>query len=479
MVRRQKTKTVCTIGPSTEEAEVMEAMMRAGMDVARLNFSHGDFSYHGTLIKRLRSVAAKIGHPITIMADLPGPKMRIGTFAREPVQLLQGGRFLLTALKIEGDETTVYCPIPELFEAVRPGHRLFLNDGMIELEVEQIRDSEIECKIVVGGVLRSRKGLNAPYIDLGASAFTARDRECLEFALANGVDAVSQSFVGSAEDVMAVRKAAEECGGRPFVIAKIERADVLDRLDEVIEAADGIMIARGDLGVEIPIEEIAVIQKRIAALARRRGRPVITATQMLESMTRNIRPTRAEATDVANAIIDGTDAVMLSEESAMGKYPVEALKTLIRIAIATESMIDMAALRSNGCNSADGNNEGAQWTAEEAVARAMNILAMSFDSPAIICPTDSGATARRIARFRMPQWIVAMSQSKVTLRGLSFSYGVLPLHIKQKPSGWNDMVKQLVRELGISGGRHLLLIEGPSKAHPNANHRIEMIPFND
>jgi len=316
-----KTKLVCTIGPASDSPEMLAQMLEAGMTIARLNFSHGEFQAHGEVIRRIRQAAEKTGLPVAIMADLPGPKIRIGTLAVEPIELMIGNRFTLTTEQVAGTSERVSVTLKELPRAVRPGDVVFINDGLIQVQVEEVEGEQVHCRVLVGGKLRSRKGLNLPGIDLGISAFTEHDRACMQFALEHGVDAISQSFVNDAADIRAVREAAAAMGFQPFIIAKIERASILDKLDEIMEAADGVMVARGDLGVEIPIEQIAVTQKLITARANLFGKPVITATQMLESMINNRRPTRAESTDVANAILDGTDCVMLSEESALGRYP--------------------------------------------------------------------------------------------------------------------------------------------------------------
>ena len=306
-----KTKIVATIGPASESPEMLERLIRAGLNIARLNFSHGDFAGHAEHIVRIRAAAQATGRRVAIMADLPGPKMRVGKIDPEPIQLLPGDPFTLTTEDIVGDQRRVSMSFERLPRVVKPGDQLSLNDGLVQLVVKHVTGNEVHCTVVVGGELRSRKGLNLSGIDLGISAFTEHDRACLEFALANGVDAVSQSFVETAADIEAVRAAAKAVGKQPFVIAKIERADALEHLDDILSASDGIMVARGDLGVEIPVEQIAIIQKDLISRAVRVGKPVITATQMLESMIENPRPTRAEASDVANAIFDGTDAVML------------------------------------------------------------------------------------------------------------------------------------------------------------------------
>lgn len=330
-----KTKLVCTIGPASDSPEMLAQMLEAGMTIARLNFSHGEFQAHGEVIRRIRQAAEKTGLPVAIMADLPGPKIRIGTLAVEPIELMIGNRFTLTTEQVAGTSERVSVTLKELPRAVRPDDVVFINDGLIQVQVEEVEGEQVHCRVLVGGKLRSRKGLNLPGIDLGISAFTEHDRACMQFALEHGVDAISQSFVNDAADIRAVREAAAGMGFQRVIIAKIERASILDKLDEIMEASDGVMVARGDLGVEIPIEQIAVTQKLITARANLFGKPVITATQMLESMINNRRPTRAESTDVANAILDGTDCVMLSEESALGRYPLEAVRMLVQIAVAT------------------------------------------------------------------------------------------------------------------------------------------------
>ena len=326
-----KTKLVCTIGPASDSPQILEKMLLAGMNVVRLNFSHGDFSSHRTTIQKIRAASQATGKQVAIMADLPGPKIRIGQIAEEPIELKPDDAFTLTTDEIVGDAGRVSVSFAPLPKAVKPGDKLYINDGYVEVEVRRIDGNNVHCRVLVGGKLRSRKGLNLPGIDLGISAFTDHDHECLKFALENGVDAVSQSFVETRADIDAVREAAVRLGHNPFIIAKIERVGARNHLNEILKTADGIMIARGDLGVEISIEHIAVVQKFIMRQANMLGKPVITATQMLESMSTHRRPTRAEATDVANAILDGTDCVMLSGESAMGEYPVESVAMLARI----------------------------------------------------------------------------------------------------------------------------------------------------
>jgi len=466
-----KTKLVCTIGPASDSPEMIEKMIEAGMNVARLNFSHGDFAGHGKVIKRIRAAQEKTGKRVAILADLPGPKMRIGELAEEFVTLEKGARFTLTAEDINGTAERVSMTMKDLPAVVKEGNTLFLSDGLIELRVEQVEGDDIHCTVVVGGQLRSRKGLNIPGIDLGVSAFTARDRECMQFALENGVDAVGQSFVNTARDVEDVRAAAAKMGFDPFIIAKIERASVREYIDEILEATDGVMVARGDLGVEIPIEEIAVVQKTITARANLLGKPVITATQMLESMTRNRRPTRAEATDVANAILDGTDCVMLSEESAMGDYPLEAVQMLAKIATATEPH------RSNSHFEFVLKPQAKDYSPNvvDLIAVSIENILAKVDSPAgVLAPTSSGFMARSLTRFRLPVWIFAVSSSLKTCRDLMFSYGVYSIHDESQSEGWVDRARHYAKTHHFEGNC-LIRAEGPSSEHPDVTHKMEII----
>ena len=467
---QNKTKIICTIGPASESPEVMCQLMEAGMNIARLNFSYGDFNTHKKVITNLRAASAKTGRRLTIMADLSGPKMRIGKLALEPIYLKPDETFTLTTEDIIGDNARVSVSFEGLPQAVKAGDTLYLNDGYIQLEVIEVQGNDVICTVKVGGELRSRKGLNLPGIDLGISAFTKRDHECLKFALENGVDAVSQSFVENASDIHEVRKAAQALGYQPFIIAKIERSRALDHIDEIIGAADGIMIARGDLGVEVPIERIAVVQKDLMRRANMWAKPVITATQMLESMTTNKRPTRAEATDVSNAIINGTDCVMLSGESAIGNYPVESVTMLARIAAAVEPERHQISVREmfHGIDIRD----------KVPPARLIDLSVeaiLEYASPAaVFVPTRSGNTARSIGRFRLPVWIIAVSSQETTCQNLQFSYGVYPVYDKEHPENWKPFIKEWLQRHEMAGDI-VVLTEGPSTKHPDANHRMEII----
>jgi pyruvate kinase len=465
-----KTKIVATIGPASESSEMLARLIRAGMDVARLNFSHGNPLKHAEVIRRIRDAASETGRRVAIMADLPGPKLRLGKIDPEPIQVVPGDRFTLTSEDIVGNAQRASTTFQELPRVVKPGNRIFLNDGVIQLVVDRIAGNDVECKVVVGGELRSRKGLNLPGVDLGISAFTENDRACLEFALEHGVDAISQSFVERATDIHVVRAAAAKVGKQPFIIAKIERADALAHFDEILAASDGIMIARGDLGVEVPIEEIASIQKQLIAKTNLAGQPVITATQMLESMVSSRLPTRAEATDVANAILDGTDCVMLSGESAVGKFPEEAVAMLAKIAAFTEthrpprSFITQRELV----------QQQAPTRARDRMASLVEHALYTVPCDLVLVPTRGGMVARAISRFKPPVWIIAPSADCAACQNLAFSYGVYPIDLAEEPDDWREWIGRWVRENGINVER-VMLVAGPSPRSPKANYRIELM----
>jgi pyruvate kinase len=465
-----KTKIVATIGPASESPEMLERLIRAGLNVARLNFSHGDLADHAERIARIRAAERATGQRVAIMADLPGPKMRLGKIEPEPIQLASGTTFTLTSDDIVGDAQRVSMSFPRLPQVVKPGDRLFLNDGLVQLQVERVEGNDVQCKVIVGGELRSRKGLNLPGIELGISAFTEHDRACLQFALSQGVDAVSQSFVETAADLEAVRAAAKAIGKQPFIIAKIERSDALKHFDEILKATDGIMVARGDLGVEVPIEEMAILQKQIIAKASLAGKPVITATQMLESMVSNRLPTRAEATDVANAILDGTDCLMLSGESAMGKYPEEAVAMLAKIAAFTEAHRPPTRLNDLWAMI----HQAQPTTTAEAIAAVVEHALETVPCAAVFVPTRTGTTARMISRFNPSVWIVALSRDRAVCQGLAFSYGVHPVELAQEPDDWCGWARAWLKEQQIAGNS-AMLVAGPSTRNPYANHRIEFL----
>ena len=464
-----KTKIVATIGPASNSPEILESLIRAGMNIARLNFSHGNFEQHAEVIKHIRKASKAAGRRVAIMADLPGPKMRLGTIQPDPIQLVSGDTFTLTSEDITGSSRRVSMSFEPLPRVVKAGDRLFLNDGLVQLLVDQVEGKEVRCTVAVGGELRSRKGLNLPGINLGISAFTDHDWKCLEFALACGVDAVSQSFVESSADIEMVRAAAAGLGKTPFIIAKIERYESITHFDEILAATDGIMVARGDLGVEVPIYEMAILQKQLIAKANLAGKPVITATQMLESMTSSRLPTRAEATDVANAILDGTDCVMLSGESATGKFPEESVAMLAKIAAFTEVHRPRGSLALQQEMGEILVNPKAML-----VERALEVAPCD----AVLVPTRDGTTARAVARWRAPVWVVAAGPEPAAMQGLAFSYGVHPVDLEEEPGNWRDYARRLLLELGLSCKR-VLLVAGPSPQNPEANQRLELMVFEE
>ncbi len=454
-----KTRIVCTIGPASQKPAVMKKLLLAGMTVARLNLVHGNLPSHAATIKALRQAALDTGRRLAILTDLPGPKLRIGQLKSEPLWLYQGQEVLLGPDTASEHPLHIPLKAPELVTASRPGQILFLNDGFIQIRILSANDHGIRGRVIVGGPLRSHKGINAPAVTLGA-AFTENDHHLLSFALGEGVDAVGISFVQSARDIVAVRTEAESLGQTPFLVAKIERRQAVENIREILNVADGIMIARGDLGVETPIEGIALLQKRLINLANRAGKPVITATQMLESMTRNSRPTRAEATDVANAIIDGTDAVMLSEESAAGKYPVESVRMLTRIAKLAERHPHLPAV--------DDVN-----TIEAVIAADAAHAAKRLHAHLILTLTRTGATARRVARLRVRPWVVALSRHPTTCQHLQFSRGIHPIQVPPE-ADWDLFIPRWLRENAADRGL-VIITRGPSVGHPKEHNRLEVV----
>jgi pyruvate kinase len=418
---QRRTKIVCTLGPASDGG-ILPKLLAAGMNVARLNFSHGTLEEHGARIKRLRELAAAEGLPLAILQDLSGPKVRIGGVPRGKVTLQEGGAFILSAVPLEPGQAGVVVDYPQVITETPLGAPILLADGNIELRVESRADTTLNCRVVVGGVLRSRVGINFPNHSLSVSAFTGKDRQDLRFGISQGVDFIALSSVRCRQDILAAKEFMRSLGAAIPIIAKIEKHEALSRLEEILDEADGLMVARGDLGVEIPPEQVPMVQKRIIHAANQVGKPVITATQMLLSMVSHSRPSRAEATDVANAILDGTDAVMLSEETAAGQFPVEAVKFLDRVSRVTEADFPHAAwLRDRALS---GRQE-----IPEAVSYAACEMAQDLSASAILTNTEYGGTARLISRFRPRTPIVGVTSREDTWRRLSLSWGVFPLLI--------------------------------------------------
>jgi pyruvate kinase len=413
-------KIVCTIGPASRHPRILKRLLKAGMDVARLNFSHGSHADHSSCIQLLRATANKLGKTIAILADLQGPKIRTGVLAGGvPVTLRTGQNFTITTRKILGDSTrvsTIFLPLPK---EVHRGDRILLSDGLIELRVESIRLKDVNCRVVNGGALGEHQGINLPGVKLRVPALTPKDKADLKFALAQGVDYIAVSFVRRPEDVLLAKSLIRRAKKETPVIAKLEKPEAIENLEGILRVSDGVMVARGDLGVEMNPERVPVVQKNIIARAREFRRPVITATQMLESMTENPRPTRAEASDVANAIFDGSDAVMLSAETASGKYPVQAVSMMARIIEEAEASIP------EFTRPASQEKLKVAETVAELVCHASRELHMKW----IVVFTHSGFTARLISRYRPLVPIAAFSPEAETRRRLALVWGVAPLAI--------------------------------------------------
>jgi len=421
----KKTKIVCTIGPASEREEILRQLFLNGMNVARLNFSHGNHEEHKKRIDIIKKLRGELRLPIGIMLDTKGPEIRLGNFSQESIELGDGDSFILTTRDIVGDESIVNVSYKGLVKDINTGNRILIDDGLVELKVVEIlNDTDIKCTVLNGGTLKDHKGVNIPNVAINLPAVTKKDIEDIKFGIKNGIDFVAASFIRKAEDVLEIRKILEENGGEHIdIISKIENQEGVDNIDEIIKASDGIMVARGDLGVEIETEEIPLIQKQIIRKCNIAGKPVITATQMLDSMMRNPRPTRAEVTDVANAIYDGTDAIMLSGETAAGKYPVEAVKTMATIAKRIEETLDYDnILRSKGLNNTN---------VTDAISYATCTTAKSLTASGIVTSTSSGHTARMVSKFRPNTPIIAATPNERTSRQLSLSWGVYTVNCQQ------------------------------------------------
>lgn len=423
----RKTRIVCTLGPSSNTYETVKALALAGMNVARFNFSHGTQESHLETFRVVSRVRSELHMPIATLLDTKGPEIRLKTFANGPVILKEGGLFTLTTREVPGDESIVSITHMNLPQDLGQQTRILIDDGLVELHVESKTETDIITRVVSGGQISDRKGVNVPGVRFSMPYISEKDKDDVLFGIRSGFDYIAASFVRGAEDVQALRQLLDENGGAHVrIIAKIENADGVAHIDEIIEASDAVMIARGDMGVEIPFEEIPIIQKRMIKAATMAGRQVITATQMLESMVHNPRPTRAEITDVANAIYDGTSATMLSGETASGKYPVEAVKTMARIAERAENDIDYRKrfLERSMAESSE--------TITDAISHATCLIALNMHAAAIVTVTKSGTTAKMISRFRPNMPIIACTPDASTYRQLSLSWGVTPVLIGEE-----------------------------------------------
>jgi pyruvate kinase len=419
---RRRTKIVCTIGPVSSSQETVDALVAAGMDAARLNFSHGTHEDHARRAELVRNAQERAGHPLALIADLQGPKLRVGEL-RVPQELLPGESVTVVA---EGSAKDGVLPVglPVLSEVLEPGHEVMIDDGLVRLRVDEVGDARATCTVVVGGLVDSHKGVNLPGVALPIPSLTEKDVRDLEFALSLDIDFVALSFVRSVEDVRGLRERLHAAGSQTLIVAKIEKAEALADLSAIIEASDAVMVARGDLGVEIGPEDVPLVQKQIIQSSLEHGKPAITATQMLESMISRPEPTRAEASDVANAILDGTAAVMLSGETAVGKYPVESARAIDRIARAVEPNLgyrhELAATA-----------EQPHPTVRDAITNAACDIAEVLSARAILVPTYSGRTASAVARHRPRRPIVAVSHRRPALQQMAIEWGVVPCEIEE------------------------------------------------
>ncbi len=472
MIIPRRTKIVCTIGPATDAPETLAALMDAGMNVARLNFSHGTQDEYRQTIRRIREIAEKKKLPIAILQDLSGPKLRTGSMAK-PVVLQPGEIFVLTSRQVPGDEHAVSVTFADLPAHVKVGENILLADGTIELKVIEKNATDLRCRVIDGGPLSSYKGINLPQTALGIPALTAKDRADLEFGLEDGVDFVALSFVQNPEDLGLVKAVMAAKKRVVPVIAKIEKHEALQKIDAIIAAADGIMIARGDLAVETPLESVPLVQKDIIKKCNRAGKPVITATQMLKSMVEEARPTRAEANDVANAVLDGTDAVMLSEETTIGKHPVQAVQVMNKILRTVEAVLPPRE------SLVDEDVE--HLSIAEAVSHAVVSMAQYLKAAAILTPTRSGSTARLISRFRPKAPIIATSYRLETVRWLALVWGVHPLYNAKPHESSDDLIAHCKSEALAAGlvksGDTVLITAGlpPSEQSTTNLIKVEVI----
>ncbi|HEX7157587.1 MAG TPA: pyruvate kinase [Edaphobacter sp.] len=472
--RPRRAKIVATLGPASSSVEVFRQLVRAGLDVARLNFSHGTHAQKAELIRMVRTVAEEEGKPICILADLQGPKIRTGKLKdHKPVQLVAGKRLTITPREIAGTASLVGTTFTTLAENLEPGSRILLSDGLIELRVEQIKGEDVVCHIVNGGMLGENKGINLPGIPVKVPSLTEKDEEDLAFAVSQGVDTIAVSFVRTADDVRHVKNRLAALNSDAWIVAKLEKPQAVEHLDSILDVTDAIMVARGDLGVEVPPEKVPAIQKHIIRRAAEYRKPVITATQMLESMIENPRPTRAEASDVANAIYDGTDAVMLSGESAAGKYPVEAVAMMAKIVAETEQQIrmDPPLVRRTPHH--------VQLSIPETICESMAHSADDLDLAAIAIFTESGATARLLSKYRPDSPIFALSPFEHVINRCMMLWGTYPILCGRfrDTDSLVGMAEEMLEEHGHIHERQIVGIVAGTRTRSGATNfmRLHMI----
>ncbi|MBR5931090.1 MAG: pyruvate kinase [Lachnospiraceae bacterium] len=471
----RKTKIICTIGPASESEEVLTAMCKAGMDTARLNFSHGTHEEHLQKIQTLKKVREKLGIPLPIMLDTKGPEYRLGTFENHKIELKEGDTFILTSDQIVGNQERVSVSYDKLPQELTAGERILINDGLVEVIVKEIEGNDIICTVKQGGVLSDRKSMNFPGKIMKHEYLSEQDKADLLFGIENGVDFVAASFVSNKQNALDLRKFLNDHGGREIsIIAKIENPDGVKNLDEICEVVGGVMVARGDLGVEIPFEEVPAVQKMMTSKCRIRGKRVVTATEMLESMIENPRPTRAEASDVANAVYEGTSAIMLSGETASGAHPVEAVATMAKIAEYTESKIDYEKLFATTEYEISSNLD--------AISHAVCSMAVDVGAKAIVVNSLTGITARMVSRFRCPADIIGTTTDVRTWRRLKLSWGVTPV-LNDKYDSQERMFEEGLRDaieiLNLKAGDKVVLTGGDINGSPGNTDTIKVVTVSE
>jgi pyruvate kinase len=467
MRRNRRTKLIATLGPASQDDSIVRKLFEAGADVFRINMSHSSHEVLNQRVAQIRRIEQELGRPIGILADLQGPKLRVGTFAAPPVTLEAGQSFVFDSDPAPGDASRVYLPHPEILQALRPGHRVLIDDGKLMLRVKTAAPNRAEIVVEVGGAISNKKGVSLPDTLLPSSALTEKDRSDLTAALEAGVDWIALSFVQRPDDVAEVRKIAR---GRALVMSKLEKPQAIERLDEIMELSDALMVARGDLGVEMPLELVPGLQKRITRLARKLGKPVVIATQMLESMIVSPMPTRAEVSDVATAVFEGADAVMLSAESAAGQHPITAVETMSRIAEAVEKDPNYTVLLA-------GQRSLPEPTGADAIAAAARSVAETLDLRCIVAWTASGATALRIARERPYPPILTLTTSMQTARRLALVWGVHAV-VGDDPADVDDMARlgaKVAREQEFANpGQRVILVAGVPFGTPGATNMLRI-----